>query len=73
MWQTQNDQLLKLRIVAKELVYEVKEWQKKEIDSPGRNKEISYGKKFEEAYTLFVKLYFNFQPLPEVPKEGEHL
>jgi hypothetical protein len=73
MWQTQSDQILKLRMISKELIYQIREWQKKEIDNPGRNKEVSYGKKFEEAYTLFVKLYFNFQPLPDVPKEGEHL
>jgi len=73
MWQTQPDQLVKLRMISKELIYQIREWQKKELDNPGRNKEISYGKKFEEAFTLFVKIYFNFQPLPEVPGEGEHL
>ncbi len=73
MWQTQSNQIIKLRIISKELSYQIKEWQKLELDNPNRNLEISYGKKFEEAFTLFVKLYFNLQPLPEVPPEGQHL
>jgi hypothetical protein len=72
-WQTQTNQSIKLRIISKELVYQIREWQKKELDNSGRNREISYGKKFEEAFTLFVKLYFNLQPFPDVPSEGEHL
>jgi hypothetical protein len=73
MWQTKSNTLLKLRIIAKELVYQIKEWQKREIDCPSRNKEIPYGKKFEEAFTLFVKIYFDLQPTPDLPEEGEHL
>lgn len=72
-WQTQNNQIIKLRIISRELVYQLKEWQKLELDNPGRNPEVSYGKKFEEAFTLFVKLYFNMSPLPDVPPEGQHL
>jgi hypothetical protein len=73
MWQTQNNQIIKLRIVSKELVYQIKEWQKQELDNQRRNPEVSSGKKFEEAFTLFVKLYFNVQPLPDIPPEGQHL
>jgi hypothetical protein len=72
-WQTQNNQIIKLRIVSKELVYQIKEWQKQELDNQRRNPEVSGGKKFEEAFTLFVKLYFNVQPMPDVPPEGQHL
>ncbi len=72
-WQTQNNQVIKLRIISRELVYQIKEWQKQELDNPKRNPEVSYGKKFEEAFALFVKLYFNMQPLPDVPQEGSHL
>jgi hypothetical protein len=72
-WQKEPNHILKLRIVSKELIYQIKEWQKKEIDNSNRNKEISYGKKFEEAFTLFMKVYFNLQPIPTVPQEGEHL
>jgi hypothetical protein len=73
MWQTQINQIIKLRIVSKELVYQIKEWQKQELDNQRRNPEVSSGKKFEEAFTLFVKLYFNVQPMPDVPPEGQHL
>ena len=73
LWRTQSDNILKLRIISKELIYQIKEWQDKELDNPKRNVEVNYGKKFEEAFTLFMKIYFNLQPLPEVPAEGEHL
>jgi hypothetical protein len=72
-WQTQENQIIKLRIISKELAYQIKEWQKQELENSGRNQEVSSGKKFEEAFTLFVRLYFNMQPLPDVPRNGEHL
>lgn len=72
-WQQQTDHIIKLRIITKELIYQIKEWQKKEIDNPSRNVEVPAGKVFEEAFTLFIKIYFNMKPSPEVPKEGEHL
>jgi hypothetical protein len=72
-WQGLPDHIIKLRIITKELIYQIKEWQKKEIENPSRNVEVPAGKVFEEAFTLFVKIYFNMKPSPEVPKEGEHL
>jgi hypothetical protein len=72
-WKQSPDNIIKLRIISKELIYQIKEWQDKEIDNSKRNIELSYGKKFEEAFTLFMKIYFNLLPLPEVPPEGEHL
>ncbi len=73
MWQTQSNHIIKLRIISKELAYQIREWQKQELDNSHRNPEVNYGQKFEEAFALFVKLYFNLQPLPDVPAEGEHL
>jgi hypothetical protein len=73
LWKQSPDNIIKLRIISKELIYQIKEWQDKEIDNPKRNIEVTYGKKFEEAFTLFMKLYFNLLPLPDVPREGEHL
>jgi hypothetical protein len=72
-WRTQKDHIIKLRIMTKELIYQIKDWQKKELENKDRNKEISYGKKFEEAYTLFIKTYFCEQNLPESLTNGEHL
>jgi hypothetical protein len=72
-WQQKPEQILKLRIIAKELLYQIKEWQKKELDNPSRNVEVPCGKKFEEAFTVFVKIYFATGPAPEIPRDGEHL
>jgi hypothetical protein len=73
MWNSKPDHIIKLRIIAKELMYQLKEWQKKELDNPSRNVEVPAGKKVEQAYTLFVKIYFDLAPSPDVPREGEHL
>jgi hypothetical protein len=72
-WRLKSDNLIKLRIASKEMIYQLKDWQKKELDNPSRNVEVPMGKKVEQAYSLFVKIYFNLAPSPELPKEGEHL
>ena len=72
-WKSKPDQIIKLRIISKELIYQLKEWQKKELDNPHRNIEVPAGKKVEQAFTLFIKIYFELVPPPEIPKEGEHL
>jgi hypothetical protein len=72
-WISKPDHLIKLRIIAKELIFQLKEWQKKELDNPSRNVEVPAGKKVEQAFTLFAKIYFELAPSPDVPKEGEHL
>jgi hypothetical protein len=72
-WRQSPDNIIKLRIISKELIYQIKDWQDKEIDNSKRNIDVSYGKKFEEAFTLFMKIYFNLTPLPDVPRDGEHL
>jgi hypothetical protein len=73
LWRQSPDNIIKLRIISKELIYQIKAWQDKEIGNSKRNIEVSYGKTFEEAFTLFMKIYFNLLPLPDVPREGEHL
>jgi hypothetical protein len=73
MWKTEKDHIIKLRIISKELVYQLRVWQKKELDNPARNPEIAYSAKAEEAYGLFVKLYFNLKTKTEVPDFGDHL
>jgi hypothetical protein len=73
MWQTEKDYVIKLRIISKELAFQLKIWQQKELDNPKRNPEIAYSAKAEEAYGLFVKLYFNLKPTTEVPDFGDHL
>ncbi len=58
-WQRNPEKVIRLRIVAKELLFQMDAWEKKELTSKKRNKEISYGKSFEETFAMFVKLYFN--------------
>jgi hypothetical protein len=72
-WRQKPDHILKLRIITHELIYQIKEWQNKELDNPNRNVEVPGGKKFEEAFTAFVKVYFGIGPMPNIPQAGEHL
>lgn len=58
-WRKSPSYVIKLRIITKELIHQLKEWQKKELNNSRRNPEISYSSKVEEAYGLFVKIYFN--------------
>jgi hypothetical protein len=72
-WISQRDYVIKLRIISKELIYQLKEWQKRELNNPSRNVEFPAGKKAEQAFTLFMKVYFNLTPAPVLPQDGEHL
>jgi hypothetical protein len=73
-WRQKPEYIVKLRIITKELIYQIKDWQKKELDNPGRNVEVASGKKFEEAFSAFVKIYFVIDgPFPQIPSEGEHM
>ena len=58
-WRRSPSNVIKLRIITKELIHQLKEWQKKELDNSRRNPEISYSSNVEEAYGLFIKIYFN--------------
>jgi hypothetical protein len=62
-WRT-GDNIIKLRIITKELAYQLETWQKKELENPKRNKEISYGADLEEAFSLFVRTYFVIKSQP---------
>lgn len=73
MWRKEKDHIIKLRIISKELIFQLKNWQKKELANPTRNLEIAYSAKAEEAYGLFIKIYFNLKPQPEIPDFGDHL
>ena len=73
MWQQEKDYIIKMRIISKELAFQLKKWQKKELDNSRRNLDVAYSAKAEEAYGLFVRMYFNLKPPPEVPGEGSHL
>jgi hypothetical protein len=73
MWLEESDYTTRLRIISKELAFQLRRWQKRELDNPKRNVHVAYSAKAEEAYELFVRMYFNLRPPPEVPRDGEHL
>ena len=56
-WRSNEDDIMKLRIAARELAHQTKEWQKKELDNSKRNPEYSYSTEFDRAFTAFVRNY----------------
>jgi len=52
---------MKLRIAAKELAFQAKQWQKKELNNSKRTPELSYSDGFDQAFTSFVKIYFGIK------------
>ena len=60
MWKTEKDRIMKLRIASKELVSQIKLWQKNELNDPKRDPEISASGNFERTFTAFVKNYFGY-------------
>ena len=61
-WRQSADHVVKLRIAARELMYRIKDWQKKELNNPKRDIWRDQSGDFVEAYELFIRLYFNFPP-----------
>lgn len=66
-WREQKDHIIKLRIITKELAHQLKRWQKKELNNRKRNAEVAYSGKAEEAYALFIRVYFNLKPPARLP------
>jgi hypothetical protein len=72
-WRTSPDHIIKFRIIIKELIYQIKLWQKSELQNLKRNPDQAGCAKFEEAYGIFVKMYFCDKPPPALPEKGKHL
>jgi hypothetical protein len=72
-WRAQQNHVLKLRIISKELAFQLQEWDRKVLDNSKRDHELFFDTKVKEAFSLFIRLYFNQHPLPDVPIEGKHL
>ena len=62
MWRGDSENIMKLRIAAKELAHHTKEWRKKELDNSKRNPEYSHSTNFDRAFTSFVRNYFGYKP-----------
>lgn len=58
-WMSDNEHKVKLRIAVKELVYELEQWRKRDLDNPDRDAWIDSSKKLMDAYNFFLQLYFN--------------
>lgn len=58
-WCASMEYIVSLRIAAKELAYELKNWQKKELTNPKRDPEISQDSGMFKSLVFFEKLYFN--------------
>jgi hypothetical protein len=72
-WRQDEEYIIKLRIISKELAHQLKRWQKKELDNSRRNPEVAYSGKAEEAYELFIRMYFKLKPQPFIPLDEERL
>jgi hypothetical protein len=58
-WREKKDYVVKLRIVVKELIYQLKTWQKKDLDNYKKDPFISFSDDLNDTYSLFVRMYFN--------------
>lgn len=70
-WRSNPDQVIKLRISIKELVFQIQQWQKKELDNPKRDLWDDHSLKFAQSYELFIKLYFNKNLTKRTKKVGK--
>ena len=58
-WYSSPGYLTKLRIVTKELVYQIYQWQKIELTNQDRDYYLYKNTMFKEVYELFIRMYFN--------------
>lgn len=58
-WLSKKDYTIKLRIATRELIYQLKSWQKKELRHYKKNPQVEFNQNLKDTYCLFVKLYFN--------------
>jgi hypothetical protein len=61
-WRSNNEHIIKLRIAAKELDYQIEKWRKTDLDNPSRDAWEDHSKEFINSFELFVRLYFNLPP-----------
>jgi hypothetical protein len=64
-WRKSPDGIVKLRIATKELIYQLRQWEKRELTDINRNPEIPLSAKCEEALDLFVRIYFGIHAPPQ--------
>jgi hypothetical protein len=62
IWRSNHEHIIKLRIAAKELDYQIDKWRKTDLDNPSRDAWEDHSKEFISSLELFVRLYFNLPP-----------
>ncbi len=67
-WRANPEQVMKLRIATKELIFQMKEWRMRALTIPEIDPRQDRSRKFRETYELFIRLYFNLPP-PSVIKK----
>jgi hypothetical protein len=68
LWQMNPEQALKLRIAAKELAFQTKQWRMRVLTIPEMDPRQDRSKNFRESYELFIRLYFNLPPASIIKK-----
>ena len=68
-WTSDPERSVKLRIATKELIYQLKHWDKRELSNKNRNPDISLSGKAEEALGLFIRIYFSVKAPAFVSKK----
>ena len=68
-WRANPEQVMKLRIAAKELAFQMKNWRQKVIRNPELDFRQDRSKAFRESYELFIRLYFNLPPASVIKKK----
>jgi len=71
-WRDSPDNIIKLRIICKELVFQMKKWEA-DTKKGDHRPESFFSSKLKMAYSLFIRVYFNLNPPAKVPAKGEHL
>ncbi len=61
-WRQTPDYIIKLRIATKELIFQIKQWQIRELDNSKRDPWVNQSGDFVLAYEFFIRLYFNLPP-----------
>jgi hypothetical protein len=67
-WRANPEQVLKLRIATKELIFQMKNWRLRVINIPDIDFRQDRSKDFRESYELFIRLYFNLPPASVIKK-----
>ena len=68
-WRANPEQVLKLRIAAKELAFQMKNWRLRVLTVSETDFRQDRSKEFREAYELFIRLYFNLPPASVIKKK----